>query len=291
MAHKDLQSQIHNFLTWLLCCTGFAALARRILTHDRRFVLMFHGISSHKYPDLSAAIQPSLSKDDLRAVLSWLQPRFAFLTPNEFLVTEKPGLLLTFDDGLANNLTNALPILEDFNAPAVLFVTTQHVLKPRDWLPASRVMIRKGWMNEEAIPEDLAADFYNGMSEEQLANCASHPLITIGSHTISHPFLTRCDSHEVERELRESKRTLEGITGQSVDLFAYPTGDYDLRVAEAVHLAGYRVAFAVDSLNIGLPRFEIPRVGIYNPNPPYLSLKLSGLHRRSLPPKPWIAND
>ena len=54
------------------------------------------------------------------------------------------------------------------------------------------------------------------------------------------------------------------------------------KVAEAVRSAGYRAAFAVDALNVTSPLFEIPRVGIYASDAPYLTLKLSGLHRRPL---------
>jgi peptidoglycan/xylan/chitin deacetylase (PgdA/CDA1 family) len=200
----------------------------------------------------------------------------------EFLNTDKPGVLLTFDDGLANNHVNALPVLQEFNAPAIFFVSTQHVTDPQNWLPATRLLARKGWGMEEAVPEEIARDFYNGMSQEQLAECATHPLITIGSHTISHPFLTRCELQELEEELVGSKQVLEKITGRKIDFLAYPTGDYDARVAQAARSAGYRAAFAVDALNVASPLFEIPRVGIYASDASYLSLKLSGLHRRPL---------
>jgi hypothetical protein len=67
-----------------------------------------------------------------------------------------------------------------------------------------------------------------------------------------------------------------------VDCFAYPYGYYNRMVAEAVRAVGYRAAFAVDALPVGLPGYEIPRVGIYAAHSDYLSVKLSGLHRRAL---------
>jgi hypothetical protein len=69
-----------------------------------------------------------------------------------------------------------------------------------------------------------------------------------------------------------------------VDLFAYPTGDYDSRVIAAVKRAGYRAAFACDSKRLGDPIYEIPRIGIYSADRDYLAVKFSGLHRRGLKP-------
>jgi peptidoglycan/xylan/chitin deacetylase (PgdA/CDA1 family) len=220
--------------------------------------------------------------DDLRRVLAWVKERFPLLWPDEFLRSSDSGVLLTFDDGLANNCTNVLPILKEFDAPAVLFVTTQHVASPKDWLPATRRAVYRYWGNDESVPSDLATDFYDGMSKDQLALCATNSLITIGSHTVSHPFLTHCDGTQLDFELTESRRVLEDVTGRRIDLFAYPTGDYNRSVAEAVRASGYRAAFAEDTRNVGLPLFEIPRIGIYAPDPAYMGLKLSGLHRFAL---------
>jgi len=189
---------------------------------------------------------------------------------------------LTFDDGLANNYHVGLPILEKYEAPAIFFISTQHIKDPENWLSATRALARAVWQSENFVPKDIAAEFYDGMSIEQLSACAKHPLISIGSHTVSHPYLTQCEQEMLSFELVQSKRFLEGITDQYVDLFAYPTGNYNAQVAQAVQEAGYQAAFALSPLGIGLPRFEIPRVDIYEANNPYLSLKLSGLHRKAI---------
>jgi peptidoglycan/xylan/chitin deacetylase (PgdA/CDA1 family) len=83
-------------------------------------------------------------------------------------------------------------------------------------------------------------------------------------------------------ELNEARDYLHIVTGQSIDYFAYPYGDYNRLVAEAVREAGFGTAFTVDPIPVGLPAYEIPRVGIYYARPDYLSVKLSGLHRPAL---------
>ena len=59
-------------------------------------------------------------------------------------------------------------------------------------------------------------------------------LITIGSHTLSHPILTSIDDATLEREVRDSRQRLEQRLGRPVDLFCYPNGAQDDRVHAAV---------------------------------------------------------
>lgn len=252
------------------------------LPRNARFVLAMHGVSRAKDPTLPSDLQPHLDAQAMRAILTWLSPRFPPLSPSDFFDTEKPGVLLTFDDSFANNVEVLLPILRELQAPAVLFVTLQHILDPKDWLPATRRIALSRWESISQVPAPLALDFYDGMTVAQLKQVALDPLITIGSHTTSHPFLSQLGSKEQEQEILGSKNQLEALIGRDVALFAYPTGDYDARSLACVQSAGYKAAFAVDPKNLGDPRYEIPRVGIYDAAPSYLGLKLSGLHRRPI---------
>lgn len=266
----------------VLLSLGVFDLARMTWQKRGKLALMFHGIASRYYPEFFRELQPTLTANALDEILAWLKDYFIFLTPQEFLFSDSPGVLLTFDDGLASNYVNALPLLEKHNAPGIFFVSTQHVLEPMNWLPSYHQMAIKGWGSAGAVPFDVAQDFYMGLSPHQLAACAVHPLITIGSHTRGHPFLTRCSSVELISEIVDSKKVLEQITGKSVDYFAYPTGDYNAEVAAVVKRGGYRAAFAVDAASLTELCYEIPRIGIYSSDKGYLRMKLSGLYRRPL---------
>ena len=264
--------------------TRITTLARLLLCSRGPFVLVLHGVPPALSDQIPESHRPDLTVRDLRSILEWLRPRFAFLTVEECLAARKPGVLLTFDDGFANNATTVLPLLEHFEAPAVFFVATQHVVAPRDWLHFVRQKVER-WPDDAAqIPESVASDLFDGMSLQQLSQCAAHPLVTIGSHTVSHPTLTLCSDADLLQELCESKRFLEETTGRPVDLLAYPRGEYDRRVVEAAAASGYKTAFALDSRHLGIPRFEVPRVGLYGSHPAYLDSKLCGLHRRPLGP-------
>ncbi len=88
--------------------------------------------------------------------------------------------------------------------------------------------------------------------------------IEVGSHTASHKILTRCSPAETRRQLEESKRFIEGVTGQSCTEFSYPNGgpgDFDGRTGACAIDAGYQSA--VTSIPTRVPGacnpFEIPR--------------------------------
>ena len=90
-------------------------------------------------------------------------------------------------------------------------------------------------------------------------------VITIGSHTLSHPILSRLSGPELEAEVGMSRRALEDKLERPVELFAYPNGDLDEGVRECVsrHYRGavttrqQWVRSGIDPLL--LPRLDAPR--------------------------------
>jgi peptidoglycan/xylan/chitin deacetylase (PgdA/CDA1 family)/glycosyltransferase involved in cell wall biosynthesis len=69
----------------------------------------------------------------------------------------------------------------------------------------------------------------------------------IGSHTVSHTLLPGISIPEATSELEQSKSELETRLGASVIAFAYPNGDWNSDVREAVERAGYKCAFTVEA--------------------------------------------
>ncbi|HZF39326.1 MAG TPA: polysaccharide deacetylase family protein [Blastocatellia bacterium] len=66
--------------------------------------------------------------------------------------------------------------------------------------------------------------------------------IEIGSHTLTHPILTRVGDERLRLELQESRSRLEEVLRRRIEQFCYPNGDYDERVRSEVARAGYSVA-------------------------------------------------
>jgi peptidoglycan/xylan/chitin deacetylase (PgdA/CDA1 family) len=74
--------------------------------------------------------------------------------------------------------------------------------------------------------------------------------IEFGSHTCSHPILTRLDERGLTRELEESRRVIGDRLGSPVDIIAYPVGKagaYDERVIAASRRCGYRLGISYET--------------------------------------------
>jgi peptidoglycan/xylan/chitin deacetylase (PgdA/CDA1 family) len=88
-------------------------------------------------------------------------------------------------------------------------------------------------------------------------------LITVGSHTLSHPILTGLRPQEIELEILESRLCLEQRLQRAVDFFCYPNGAYDQRAYELVQKT-YRAAVTTESGVVdgqdGFDLHRLPRI-------------------------------
>ena len=108
-------------------------------------------------------------------------------------------VVVTFDDGTVDFADVALPILERYQVPAVLYLATDFV--------------ERG----EPFPSGGAP-----LSWRAIADARSTGLVTVGSHTHTHALLDRASEAEAERELDESTGLITERLGVAVDHFAYP---------------------------------------------------------------------
>jgi poly-beta-1,6-N-acetyl-D-glucosamine N-deacetylase len=132
---------------------------------------------------------------------------------------EKP-ILLTFDDGYAGHYDLVYPLLKKYQMPALFAIFT-------------------GKPDGEIVGRST-------VSWEQLREMAADPLVTIASHSITHPpDLTQLSDTDLQREVAESKARLEAQLGRPIQYFVYPAGHYDERVAKAVADAGYLAALTM----------------------------------------------
>ena len=129
------------------------------------------------------------------------------------------AIVLTFDDNYQGFYDHAYPVLRAHGFPAIMFVHTGFVGD------------KKG-----AHPK---------MTWDELKTLVKDPLITIGSHTVTHPDLPTLDSVRQNDELTQSKADLESHLGIKVDFFAYPEGKNDAVTQGYVRDAGYTMAFSI----------------------------------------------
>jgi peptidoglycan/xylan/chitin deacetylase (PgdA/CDA1 family) len=84
---------------------------------------------------------------------------------------------------------------------------------------------------------------------EQIREMKESGLISFGSHTVSHPILSRCN-HEIQQyELYESKCRIETELNEPCYMFAYPNGqmdDYMIKTIELLKDNNYKVALTAN---------------------------------------------
>ena len=262
-------------------------------------ILMYHGVAPEGAPALAMQLR-------------YLTRRFkvvSFKTMVDRLINGSSPLaneiVLTFDDGLRNNLTVVYPLLRELRVPATMFVCPA-LVESGQWLwnqemrcrlqtlaapdltelrmkllaPGTSVEGIVEWMKTlrssqrrqaEATIRQASSNFqptasqrtaFDPMDWDDLLSLDRN-LITVGSHTLSHPILTSLSSEEIEVELVESRRCLEQRLQCAVDFFCYPNGSYDKRVYQAVQKT-YRAAVTTETGMVdsgeGLDLHRLPRI-------------------------------
>jgi peptidoglycan/xylan/chitin deacetylase (PgdA/CDA1 family) len=124
------------------------------------------------------------------------------------LVPEK-SLVITFDDGWADNYRNVLPTLKEYDLTATIFVITGSVGQ-------SNYM---GWTQ---LREMSKAGF------------------SIQSHTVSHKPLAGLNDDQLIHELTSSKKTIEDHIGTPVNFLSLPHGVFDRQVLATAQKVGYQ---------------------------------------------------
>jgi peptidoglycan/xylan/chitin deacetylase (PgdA/CDA1 family) len=245
-------------------------------------IIMYHGVAQQ-------------GAQELREQLRYLARHFKVVSLDSMLDGIMNGslplaheIVLTFDDGLRNNLTVVYPILRELQLPATMFVCPA-LVESGEWLwnhemrcrlktlaapdlaelrmklltPGNTVDAIIEWMKTlqlqkrrtaETIirqattgfqPTEAQREAFDIMNWNDL-RLLDRDLITVGSHTLSHPILTKLSGEEIETEIVESRRCLEQRLERKVDLFCYPNGAYDRRAYQLVQRT-YRAAVTTET--------------------------------------------
>lgn len=147
---------------------------------------------------------------------------------------------LTFDDGFDNFIDHALPVLRRRGFTATVFPVVGLLGGGNEW--------------------DAGGPEFRIVDEEQLRTIVASGM-EVGSHSLSHPRLSRLPAAEVRREVEDSRSRLEAVVGREVAGFCYPYGDHDPQVVGAVQDAGYAYACAYHTHGVW-SRFTLPRANV-----------------------------
>ncbi len=138
---------------------------------------------------------------------------------------ERP-VVLTFDDGFADFFTETLPVLQQYNFTATLYIATGFVGGTSRWLR------REGEATRPMLTWDQVSEI-------------SASGIECGGHSHWHRQLDTLPLADARDEIVRCKKLLEDHLGQEISSFAYPHGYHSATIKRLVREARYTSACAV----------------------------------------------
>ena len=195
-------------------------------------ILLYHSVSDSTTPQFR---RYSVRPDRFIAHLDYLRDhQYTPLTISQLAraiadraapLPDRP-VVITFDDGLADFYTGALPTLVSHHFAATLYITTGFVGHTSRWLAS--------------LGEGMRPMLTWGQIAEIQASG-----IECGAHSLSHPQLDLIGQAAARDEITRPKHHLEQRLGRPVETFAYPNGYYTPAVRRLVREAGYHSACGV----------------------------------------------
>ena len=232
-------------------------------------VLMYHGITdgtSGAHPYFETTTSPEVFARQMQQIdelgYTVLSLDAAIKMMDSQSVASKQ-VVITFDDGLRDFYTHAVPVLQRYGYPATMFVVSKFV---------------SGY-----------GDHGNGRASMTWAEVRESDALgmQIGSHTATHPQLRAVPAGQFESELRNSKEEIEHHMGKQISSFSYPYAfpeedtSFVERLRTSLKDAGYEcgVSTILGSANWQSDRYFLPRIPVNTYDDPDLfKAKLEGAY-------------
>ncbi len=214
-----------------------------------RLALCYYALSD-SWPAV-LAVRPASFERQLR----WLSERgYRGVTFSDLVMDRGEGkrVAVTFDDGYSSVMSKAVPVLARLGWPATIFVPAALIgaRRPLAWLGTRQWLGTRHRGELEPLSwDDLAALAAAGWE--------------VGSHTLTHPYLTAIDATAMDYELALARLECEYRLGRACTTVAYPYGDVDDNVVLAARRAGYQTGAALTARRRPAHSLEWPRVGVY----------------------------
>ena len=261
------------------------AFLRLIPERNSLLTFLFHGIFLDKKEIARNLVDPqqSITSRDLRGFIEYyLGQDYKFVSPTEVikgLSADNKYLMLTFDDGYFNH-RHVLPLLKEYNIPAVFFISTKQVIENKSfwWDIVYRERLKQGRALasilreqkglklltavgiEEYLIKNFGADSMRPRSEidrpftpDELREFSRQEYVYLGNHTHDHAILTNYSAEGIRGQLLECQNNLIKLAGIKPKIISYPDGAYSEDVINITREAGFKIGVTVDSRKNYLP--------------------------------------
>ena len=251
-----------DIASFVLGSTLVSSFASRTFTGTR--VLAYHDVPSEDQ-----------FESNVRAVLRWCDPvdPSAPGRPND-LTSVRNRVLITFDDGHASVVENALPVLLRLGVPALMFVSPGIASGDRVfWWDAAHCVESSGARARVAPhldPERSLVDALKNVRDSDRRTILERAMneigpdarrqaatpeqlrtwrdagMTLGNHTWDHPCLDQCTEAEQRHQVQAAHAWLDEFVGGPPTFFAYPNGDWTIETETLLIELGYEAAYLFD---------------------------------------------
>ncbi len=231
---KYLKNKVRNTFLFPIARAGYKKIdysVKKTLNRLRgnSLILLYHRIDTINSDPHGLCVTP----DNFYNHLRFLKENYRIIPLGKLVQNlqnsnlDKKDISITFDDGYADNLHHALPILEKLDIPATFFIT-------------AGIINKKDFFHWDERRHDNRP-----LSKEEFTKLAESDFVEIGAHTISHPRLAKISHDEQRHEIVESKKMIENILNKRVISFAYPFGGVNTFTKDTINIvrdAGYKYA-------------------------------------------------
>ncbi len=197
-------------------------------------VLMYHHIRTYTGKDkIEAGL--SVTPEAFAAQLDWLKSNgYHTITLTDLFagrVVEK-SVVLTFDDGYADNYAEVFPRLRERGQKGVFFIISGYV---------------------------GAGSYMNSAQLREMSDAG----MDVQSHTVTHIDMQFANKGDMDNQLTKSKADLEAITGKPVGFLCYPSGRFGELTEREAKAAGYKAAVTTQPFAKSGNNYEIPRIRMF----------------------------
>lgn len=215
----------------LIVFLGYYNFWRPVKNSSWPRILMYHNTSTEPSSDIN--ISPKTLEKQIRYLIN---KNYKFLKVSDLLSFTQPikHVALTFDDGFEGNYTYLFEILKKYNVPVTIYLSP----------------------NIQTI---------GALTQLQIQEMQASGLVEFGAHTMTHINLTKVDDDTAKREITESRKAVEKLTGVPCLSFAYPYGRYNDSHMKLVKDAGFTTAVTTKKQIVAFERSDpylLPRLSI-----------------------------
>lgn len=237
-----------------------------ILAQQNRLqILAYHALclpSDKRFPWVSPAFVSTDQFDDQMKFIRRKMNPIALSTAMKLLQVDDPlppkSIVVTFDDGYANNLLYGQEIIDRYSIPATIFLATDHISN-MEFFHFDKRRCLEFWIKEGLIDNPADIDLFNALPDYKTTSIVEHnkllnqlwlkskdnitidqkrlliplswdqvkngsKLFEWGAHTCSHAILSQLTAEQRQNEIGESIKEIQQHIGSSFVPFSYPNG-------------------------------------------------------------------